>query len=572
MLKKLKLGLINHFKQLKFRNKLIISYLVVIILPVTVLGVVSYNKSIETLNQQMTITLQNNLEQVSYGLANRMDKNNEFIRFTAFCPYVMEELSDADTQWYELTQKLNNYFEPLSWYNMSINRDFDKLTIYADYLSRPVGSFLQPSTEARKKGWYIAACGSPETQWFFEDRQLYAARRIYDVSHQRLIGVVHMRMNTHYLMNSVLNQQTGEHGFILTDKTGALLYDYSNIQNINGEQAYAEIQKDTKTNRIRLDGGDFFWGSVPVGNQGWRLYGYMPDSGYKQQVKSILGYTLLTISVCLIIMLFIIWLFSNTFVKRINKLNDKISQVESGNMDIEIHSNSTDEIGVLSNSFGRMLKRVNELIDRVYASEITRRKAELKSLQSQINPHFLYNALSLINWKALESDNLEISRITGLLSTFYRTCLNKGENAILVKIELDNIQAYINLQLIMHEHDFDVEYYIDPEVYPYHTVNFTLQPLVENAILHGIDENEGVRGHLTIKASMEGEQVVFSVIDNGVGMDNNTAAMLTTQESKGYGIKNVDERIKLFFGPEYGVTVTSEPGKGTTAVLRIAKQ
>lgn len=572
MLKKLKSGLINRFKQLKFRNKLILSYLVVIILPVTVLGIVSYRKSIETLNRQTEITLQNNLEQVSYGLANRIDKNNEFIRFTAFSPYVMEELSSGNTRWYELTQKLNNYFEPLSWYNMSINRDFDKLTIYANYLLRPVGSFLQPSTKVRDSDWYLNACGSQETQWFFKDRQLYAARRIYDVSRQRLIGVVHMRMNTPYLMNSVLNQQTGEHGFLLVDKTGALLYDYSNIPNIDGEQVYSKIRKDTRANRIRLANGDFFWGSVPVGNHGWRLYGYIPDSGYKQQVRSILGYTLLTISACLLIMLFIIWLFSNTFVKRINKLNDKISQVENGNMDIEIYSNSTDEIGMLSNSFGRMLKRVNELIDRVYASEITRRKAELKSLQSQINPHFLYNALSLINWKALESDNFEISRITGLLSTFYRTCLNKGESAILVKTELENIRAYINLQLIMHENDFDVEYHIDPAVYPYHTVNFTLQPLVENAILHGIDENEGVRGYLLIEAGLLEDQVVFSVADNGVGMDSQTAALLTTRESKGYGIKNVDERIKLFFGPEYGVTVSSEPGGGTTAVMRISKQ
>lgn len=137
---------------------------------------------------------------------------------------------------------------------------------------------------------------------------------------------------------------------------------------------------------------------------------------------------------------------------------------------------------------------------------------------------------------------------------------------------MDNVRAYVELQLVMHEYDFDVEYQVDEAVYDCATVNFTLQPLVENAILHGIDEHEGVRGKLVIRAEVQGGDILFAVSDNGVGMDPEFAASLTARETAGYGLKNVNERIKLVFGEACGVYVESRPGGGTTAFLRIRKR
>ncbi|WP_418666962.1 cache domain-containing sensor histidine kinase [Allofournierella sp.] len=564
---------LERFKHLKFRNKLILSYVFVIILPVTALGVVSYRQSIDALEQQMAAATDNNLRQVAYSLSSRLDKNNEFIRFTAFCPYVMEELSDSDIQWYELSQRLNNYFEPLSWYNMSINRDFRKLTIYADYLTRPIGSFLEPSGAVQGEEWYRTACAQSDTRWFFDGGELYASRRIYDSGAQVLIGVVHMRMNTEYLMGSVLRRQEAPCGFFLTDGEGCLVYHYTNIPGAAGEpeELLRELVGQGGEGRLRTSGGDYFCASDFVESGGWNLYYYTP-SAYTQRAGVILWYTIVTVAACLAVMLLFVWLFSRTLVRRIDKLGQKMALVEQGDLGVSIHSDSKDEIGQLTNGFGRMLRRVNELIDQVYTSQITQKDAELKSLQSQINPHFLYNTLSLINWKAIEADSPEISRIAGLLSQFYRTSLNRGENRIAVKGELDNVRAYVELQLVMHEHDFDVEYQVDEAVYDCATVNFTLQPLVENAILHGIDEHEGVRGKLVIRAEVQGGDILFAVSDNGVGMDPEFAASLTGRETAGYGLKNVNERIKLVFGEEYGVWVESAPGRGTTAFLRIRKR
>lgn len=269
---------LERFKHLKFRNKLILSYVFVIILPVTALGVVSYRQSIDALEQQMAAATDNNLRQVAYSLSSRLDKNNEFIRFTAFCPYVMEELSDSDIQWYELSQRLNNYFEPLSWYNMSINRDFRKLTIYADYLTRPIGSFLEPSGAVQGEEWYRTACAQSDTRWFFDGGELYASRRIYDSGAQVLIGVVHMRMNTEYLMGSVLRRQEAPCGFFLTDGEGSLVYHYTNIPGAAGEpeELLRELVEQGGEGRLRTAGGDYFCASDFVESGGWNLYYYTP--------------------------------------------------------------------------------------------------------------------------------------------------------------------------------------------------------------------------------------------------------------------------------------------------------
>ena len=337
------------------------------------------------------------------------------------------------------------------------------------------------------------------------------------------------------------------------------------------EELLRELVEQGGEGRLRTAGGDYFCASDFVESGGWNLYYYTP-SAYTQRAGVILWYTIVTVAACLAVMLLFVWLFSRTLVRRIDKLGQKMALVEQGDLGVSIHSDSKDEIGQLTNGFGRMLRRVNELIDQVYTSQITQKDAELKSLQSQINPHFLYNTLSLINWKAIEADSPEISRIAGLLSQFYRTSLNRGENRIAVKGELDNVRAYVELQLVMHEYDFDVEYQVDEAVYDCATVNFTLQPLVENAILHGIDEHEGVRGKLVIRPELPGGDILFAVSDNGVGMDPEFAASLTARETAGYGLKNVNERIKLVFGEACGVYVESRPGGGTTAFLRIRKR
>lgn len=231
----------------------------------------------------------------------------------------------------------------------------------------------------------------------------------------------------------------------------------------------------------------------------------------------------------------------------------------------------------------------------------------MQALRAQINPHFLYNSLSLINWKAIESGQEDISRITLELSNYYRTSLNKGRNTLTLEQELSNVRSYLQIQQLMHDGDFDVEIDVAAEILQYESLNLILQPLVENAIDHGIDLKTEGRGRITIRGWQEPAQkplthrtdmesdtqsetksgtesrtesrrepdvesgtdylVVLTVSDNGVGMDKQTAADFLTVQSGGYGARNVNERLKLYYGDQYPLKVDSKQGEGTTITI-----
>lgn len=225
------------------------------------------------------------------------------------------------------------------------------------------------------------------------------------------------------------------------------------------------------------------------------------------------------------------------------------------------------------------VKETYSLLDRYAAyktrknnAQILNKQTELTALQSQINPHFLYNTLSLINWKAIEADAKDISKITLALSTFYRTSLNKGKNVMSLSDELRNMRSYLDIQLMMHDYEFDVEFDVDESIGQYQSLNLMLQPLIENAIAHGIDVKTDGRGKLTITGKEDGDLIVLTVADNGVGMSDEQAARILTEESKGYGVRNVNERIKLYYGEQYSLQIESKIGQGTKASIRIPKR
>lgn len=219
-----------------------------------------------------------------------------------------------------------------------------------------------------------------------------------------------------------------------------------------------------------------------------------------------------------------------------------------------------------------MLIRIKQLIEEVYESKIKQKEYEMRALQAQINPHFLYNSLSLINWIALEQNSEEISKITLAMSSFYRTALNKGNNILSLKDEIENMKSYLQIQLIMHDYEFDTEIQVEEGLEDYIVLNLILQPMVENAIDHGIDLKIDGRGKLIVTAKSDGDDILIVVEDNGIGMEQKIIDTILTQQSKGYGLRNVNERIKLYYGQQYHLTIESQLGVGTKIITRIPKQ
>ena len=265
-------------------------------------------------------------------------------------------------------------------------------------------------------------------------------------------------------------------------------------------------------------------------------------------------------------------LFSRVFTRKIEELTRNMDQVNHGSREVTVYSDSNDEIGIMVNSFRKMMDEINRLIDEVYVNKIALKEYELKALQAQINPHFLYNTLSMMNWMAIRSNQMDISKVTLALSTFYRTALSKGEDVVTVENCIQNTKAYLEIQLVMHDHGFTVDWEIDPTIKNEKMPKLLLQPIVENAIEHGIDEKEEGDKNLSLSFRGKEDVVEITVRDNGKGMEQEKAEKLVTYQAKGYGLKNVNDRIHLLYGNEYGIQIFSELGIGTTVVMRFPKE
>ena len=206
--------------------------------------------------------------------------------------------------------------------------------------------------------------------------------------------------------------------------------------------------------------------------------------------------------------------------KPVEEMRNTIVRIKNGESSLRVSPVGwSEELTVLGTEFNEMLDRIQAMAEEELQNKMLVERTEFKMFQAQINPHFLYNSLSLINWKALEAGQQDISKITLALSSFYRTSLNRGKNVLTIEKEIENMKSYLEIQLCMHDNDFDVIMDIDEEILQYQTLNLLLQPLVENAIDHGIDLKEDGRGYIKIIGRKDDSNIYLTVEDNGVGIE-----------------------------------------------------
>lgn len=276
----------------------------------------------------------------------------------------------------------------------------------------------------------------------------------------------------------------------------------------------------------------------------------------------------------LLIVFVAIWSLNKTVVSPLQTLAHEMGTIDEDDLlKHQLDYVSTDEIGQLYHEFNLMLSTIHNLIDDVYQAEINQKKHELRALQAQINPHFFYNSLSLINNKAIMIGNQEISEMAQLLSTFYRLSLNNGKNRLSVKQELDLTIAYTQIQLKMHRDSFDFTTNIDAAIYPYEIMNLLIQPFIENAIFHGIDHIEdGRRGVVQLNGYDDENGIYFEIIDNGAGMSaKQITTILESQQGQHYGIFNIQQRMNLYYGDKGAIIYQSVLGEGTKITIRLPK-
>jgi len=307
-----------------------------------------------------------------------------------------------------------------------------------------------------------------------------------------------------------------------------------------------------------------------IEDTGWKIVTVFPIA---REVKEINEIALLTalFSVLSLTMLFVVILFiSNSFSKRIRNISLHMEDFMKGSNEMRIIDLHHDEIGFLASVFNSMIQRINDLIRDNYQVNIDKKDAQLKILQSQINPHFLYNSLSAINRLADLSKKDTIKDMISALTQFYSTTLSSGKDIIAIADEIKMIKAYINIYQIRKGDTFNVYYHIDENVLEFYTIKIILQPFVENIFEHAIYDRK-TPININIHAAIEGGCIVFKIIDDGIGMNSNTLKRILNKDSytAAHGIRNVDDRIKLHFGSQYGVNIYSKQGIGTTAAITI---
>lgn len=310
---------------------------------------------------------------------------------------------------------------------------------------------------------------------------------------------------------------------------------------------------------------------------GWKIVGVISWSELiKDNIK---------IGIIILIALIFITVFAslasiqiaNSVGQPVNHLITLMEQVEKGDLTVKMNVKYNDEISVLGNKFNLMIDRISGLMNQIYIEQRNYRIAELKALQAQINPHFLYNTLDSIAWKIRLDNNDSALKMIMALTTLFRIGISKGKEIISIHEELEHVKSYLEIQKIRYEDKLTFDIQVAENLYEYKIVKLVLQPLVENCIYHGIKEKDE-KGTILIKVLEDQQHVIFKVIDDGIGMSkkevevvNDLMQQAAPNTIDSFGLINVNERIKIYFGNEYGLSFSSEYGVGTTVTLRIPK-
>ena len=558
------------FKDAPFRWKITAICILISLIPLLLLGTFGYLQISRYLIEREQSVLTETIRQETSVICNKLTLYQNALDTILWDESLKNALLQTYEDNYEMYMFYKNNIDPHFLTIRSLNTDISRMTLYTDAGLNPHGEYVRPLASAEEFPWYETAMQSctPFYTISGDGQTLYLTAKMY----YRIPApdsVVCLAVNLPQMMESAGILLENGYGLLLADPDGKIIYDNT----AGHDTAFVTA----------LSAEQLCSGSIPptcaveqanITGTNWTTYLYHSLDDYHAALRSFTATIGLLACACILLSLLTAAALSKLIVSPLEKLSADMVQVEHGNYQIATSDNpQKDEVGRLVQVFHLMVAQLNYYINEVLVATINQQKYELRILQSQINPHFLYNSLSLINSRAIMAGQTDISQMSRLLSTFYRTMLNRGKSITTVQAELENTKSYVSIQQMMHENSFEVVYDIDEQVLGYSILNLILQPLAENSILHGLDHSEtSDKKILTISCHAEKDDIIFKIIDNGCGMNEQSCQEILTVESKGYGVKNVHQRIQLYYGQEYGLQYRSTPGCGTCATLRIAKK
>ena len=377
------------------------------------------------------------------------------------------------------------------------------------------------------------------------------------------------------ISNYINNVSIGQRGYcFLMDDGGNIVYHpqqqllYSGLKSEN-TAALAGLEDNVYVDDTVI------YCITSVEDSDWRVVGVsFVDELVNRNVSEMIRLSLLLAVVLLGAALFTSWLLSSLLGRPLRGLASAMERFEA-DADHFTHRSvgGTREVQELSNSFGHMVLRIQQLMSTVRQEEVNLRKTELKALQAQINPHFLYNTLDSIAWMCEQGRNTDAVKMVHALARLFRISISKGHELIPIAKEIEHAESYLQIQKYRYKNQFTYEFDVDPACLDYYCNKITLQPIIENAINHGLDLMVE-EGCIWVQVLQDGEDILFRVRDNGVGMSQEQLQAIFQRDPKdrtGIGIKNVNDRLKIYFGKQYGLHITSELDVGTCVEIRMPK-
>ncbi len=392
------------------------------------------------------------------------------------------------------------------------------------------------------------------------------------------MGILVMNMDDPFL-NSILSERQREMGneMFLVDTSGRVIAD-NETGRLGNEVPYGS--------RITGRSGEFWNGGKMVqyqriGNWSYYLVNEITLTALIRGSFGTIGMLLIFIALITLGAIWVIRKLIRQFYRPINKVVNTMETVEEGRLDVRIDLDkireSDPDSRKLAEGFNSMMDEINLLMNQVKEEQHQMEQIRFNALQSQIKPHFLYNALECIHWQAVADGNRKISVLVKALAQYYRICLSKGKEIIPLDLELEHVKAYMTIQQMRYGDIIEMELHIPDELYTLRIPKMTLQPLVENSIYHGIRVKEGKKGKVEITAKTDGKDAWIIVSDSGTGMGKSeieemNRSISVHDDSFGYGVRNVNKRIELMFGRSYGLRFAGNENGGVTVIVRLPQQ
>ncbi len=600
MKNKLRRRLYQYFINLKLRQKLLISYIVLIVIPLFLYSFITYTTFSEILQNKALFSADKSYSQTYSFISDKLLKVKNTMDVVVQDDTINEiaNISNADTNIFQQMDDMNHMTTFL--HNLEDKSVVDKIRLYVkDGLIYANSSNVKTSPlinikEIQNSIWYKKLMDSGKRilwcppVYFETDDQPYentvsavsflrsssnyleiiALLRI-DISKNQIAEII---KNANTVQNSITYIQSADGNIVMaSDNRSIDTFKLDNISVSNASNSQGWSSTEINSEKV-------FFHSKLINGTNWYMVTVIPYKEVFSETLKLRNQSVFQVFIIATIAYLLAALLSTSITGRISQLIYKMRNIQTGNLSPITQTYDKDEIGELIENYNFMLSRIKLLLEDQYKMGQEVKNSELRILQAQINPHFLYNTLDMVVCLSQENKYNEIEASVKSLAKFYKLSLSKGKELVKIEDELYHVSFFVDIQNIRFNNKINFIIDLDDYIKEFEILKITLQPIVENAIIHGIQGKETKEGAIVISGSIDNDDIILWVNDDGIGipqekLDQITQGAMSSSSGSSYGIKNINDRLKLFYGDKYGLTYKSEYGKGTTVEVRIpAKQ